>query len=88
MEINVRSESKIVEIWLSKHEKQAAELQIKLKTIYGKCKANGYMAVEFISGTEPLPELTSSLLCYNRTRIAQLEVVYDKTKQGNSMAVQ
>ena len=78
MEINVRRESKIVEIWLTKEEKQDTALLEKLKPMYQNYKEQGYMTVVFESGAQNLWDMTSALLCYNRRRIAQLEVEQQK----------
>lgn len=80
MEINVRSESRIVEIWLTREEKQDAKLREKLKPLYQKYKEQGYLTAVYESGEQNLWDAASDLLCYNRKRIAQLEV--EQEKQG------
>ena len=44
MEINVRDGSRIVEVWLTHAEKQDAELQEKLKSMYREYKEKYYTA--------------------------------------------
>lgn len=78
MEINVRSESRTVEIWLTREEKQDAKLREKLKPLYQRYKNEGYLAVVYESGERDLWDAASDLLCYNRKRIAQLEVEQEK----------
>ena len=78
MEINVRDSSKIVEVWLTRAEKQDAELQEKLKPMYREYKDKNYLVAVFQSGEQDLADVTSDLLCYNRKRIAQLEVEREK----------
>ena len=78
LEINVRSESKIVEVWLTREEKQDARLREQLKPLYQKYKAQGYLTAVFESGEEELWDAASDLLCYNRRRIAQMEVEQEK----------
>ena len=86
MELNVRNESKIVEIWLTKAEKQDAQLQKELKLVYESFHEVGYTVATFLSGDQDLADTTSDLVCYNRTRIAQLEVEQEK-KQGLAMSM-
>ena len=86
MELNVRNESKIVEIWLTKAEKQDARLQKELKLVYESFHEVGYTVATFLSGDQDLADTTSDLGCYNRKRIAQLEVEREK-KQGLAMSM-
>lgn len=78
MEINVREECKIVEVWLTNAEKRNVELREQLKPLYKKYKAKNYLVAVFESGERDLGAATSDLLCYNRKRIAQLEVEREK----------
>ena len=86
MELNVRNDSKIVEIWLTKAEKQDAQLQKELKLVYESFHEVGYTVATFLSGNQDLPDTTSDLICYNRKRIAQMEVEQEK-KQGLAMGM-
>ncbi len=86
MELNVRNESKIVEIWLTKAEKQDVQLQKELKLVYESFHEVGYTVATFLSGDQDLADTTSDLVCYNRKRIAQLEVEREK-KQGLAMSM-
>lgn len=78
MEINVRDDSKIVEVWLTKEEKRSQTLLESLKLLYQKYKAQNYMVAVFQSGEHDLPEYTSDLLRYNRRRIAHMELQREK----------
>ena len=80
MELNIRNDSKIVEIWLTKAEKQDAKLQRDLKVLYQGFKESGYLVAAFLSGEQDLTDTTSDLVCYNRKRIAQLEVEREKNQ--------
>ena len=80
MELNVRNESKIVEIWLTKAEKQDAKLQRDLEVLYQCFKESGYLVVAFLSGEQDLTDTASDLICYNRKRIAQLKVEQEKNQ--------
>lgn len=74
MEIHVRDGSKLVEVWLTKTEKQDAELRERLEPLYQEYKAKSYLVAVFMSGEQDLAELTSGLLCDHRKRSAQREV--------------
>ena len=78
MELNVRNDSKIVEIWLTKAERQDEKLRRDLKVLYQGFKESGYLVTAFLSGDQDLADTTSDLICYNRKRIAQLEVEREK----------
>lgn len=73
MEINVRDERKIVEVWLTNAEKQDASVREMLGPLYRACTQKGYLAAVYQSGTQDLAEVTSELLCYSRKRSAQWE---------------
>ena len=74
LELNVRNKSKIVEIWLTKEEARDARLQKQLQLAYQCFHAAGYLTAAFLPGDEDLADATGALICYNRKRIAQLEV--------------
>lgn len=78
MEINVNDNSKTVEIWLSNQEKQDAVLRERLRPLYRVYAAKKYLVAVFQSGGQDLQQSTSDLLCYNRKRIAQIEVEKEK----------
>ena len=86
MEINVRDKSKIVEIWLTNAEKRNTELREQLKPLYKEYKAKKYLVAVFESGERDLGDAASDLLCYNRKRIAQLEVEREK-QSGMAMGM-
>lgn len=78
MELNVRNNSKIVEIWLTRDEKQSNRVQKEIKLVYQSFKGTGYTVVMFLSGEQNLEDMASDLICYNCKRIAQLEVEQEK----------
>ena len=86
MELNVRNDSRIVEIWLTRDEKRDERVQRELKLVYQSFKGTGYTVATFLSGDQDLTDTTSDLICYNRKRIAQLEVEQEK-KQGLAMSM-
>ena len=86
MELNVRNDSKIIEIWLTQDEKRDEQVQKNLKLVYQSFRGTGYTVATFLSGGQDLAEATSDLICYNRKRMAQLEVEQEK-EQGPAMAM-
>lgn len=78
MELNVRNDSRIVEIWLTRDEKRDERLQRELKLVYQSFKGTGYTVAAFLSGDQDLTDTTSGLICRNRKRLAQLEVEQEK----------
>lgn len=80
MEINIRVDSKIVEVWLTREEKRDINMREQLRPLYQQYKAEKYLVAVFESGEQNLEELTGSLLGYNRKRVAQLEM--EREKQG------
>ena len=84
MEINVRDSSKIVEVWLTREEKQDVRLRERLREMYQEYKAKKFLVAVFESGEQNLEELTGSLLSYNRKRSVQLEMEREKLQ---SMAI-
>lgn len=80
MEINVRDDRKIVEVWLTNEEQQDQAVRESLKPLYQQYKAKKYTAAVFLSGSRDLAEETGALLCRNKRRIAELEVQRERRK--------
>lgn len=78
MEINVNENSKIVSVWLTGAEKRDAALRERLKPMYRRYHKEKYLVALYESGEQNLESLTSDLLCYNRKRLAELEVQSEK----------
>lgn len=85
MEINVRDDRKIVEVWLTNEEKQDQAIKESLKPLYQQYKAKKYTVAVFLSGSRDLAEETGALLCRNKRRIAELKVQRER-KRRKSMA--
>ncbi len=81
MDLTVRNESRIVEIWLTADEKRNERLQTELKLVYQSFRETGYTVATFLSGEQNLTEVTSGLICYNRRRTAQKEVEREKKQR-------
>ena len=73
MEINIRDEQKIVEIWLNRAERDDPGLAEPLRRIYAEYKPRNYTVAVFKSGEDDLFELTSGLLTTNQRKLAERE---------------
>ncbi|MPM21923.1 hypothetical protein SDC9_68373 [bioreactor metagenome] len=73
LEICVRSNQKLVEVWLTREERQDTALREELKVLYQTYRAKSFLVAVFQSGGQSLADATSGLLCHNRKRLAQLE---------------
>ena len=78
MRMEIRDESKIVELWLTREEKDNLAFRESLKPIYQKYKEQKYLVAVFLSGEEDLYQQTRDLLLYNRQRHAEKEVQAEK----------
>lgn len=74
MLMHIQQERKIVELWLTKAERNSAAFQESLKPIYQHYKAQNYLVAVFLSGEADLHQQTWDLLRYNRRRLAEQEV--------------
>ncbi len=84
MEITVRDDLELVEVWLTNEEKQNEALREKLKPLYREYKEKKYLVAVFQSGERDLTDATSDLLCYNRKRLAQTQA---RQQQGMTMGM-
>ena len=78
MRMESRDESKIVELWLTREEKDDLAFWESLKPIYQEYKEQKYLVAVFLSGEEDLYQQTRDLLLYNRRRQAEKEVQAEK----------
>ena len=78
MEMRINNDSKTVEVWLSTQEAQDPVLKKRLHILYQEFAAQKYLVAVFQSGSRDLTQATRDLLCYNRKRLAQLEVEREK----------
>ena len=81
MEMTVKDERKLVEIWLTNAEKSDTVLRAGLQGIYDTYKKKKYLVAVFESGSCDLYEQTRDLLLYNRQRLAEQEVQREKAQQ-------
>ncbi len=85
MEINIRDDKKLVEIWLTRAEADDAALREQLGPFYKKWQGQKYLVAVFLSGDQDLCDCTSELLRYNRRRIAELETEREKAGMAATM---
>lgn len=76
--MEISEESKIVELWLTREEKDDLTFRESLKPMYQKYKEQKYLVAVFLSGEEDLYQQTRDLLLYNRQRHAEKEVQAEK----------
>lgn len=74
MEINVKEDPHIVEIWLTRAEKQNPALRSDLHPIYKRFKEKEYLVAVYESGEKDLYEGTLDLLIYNKRRCTELSL--------------
>ena len=74
MRMEVKEQSKVMELWLTREEKDNKQFLESLKPLYRQYKAQHYMVAVFYSGQEDLYQQTRDLLLYNRRRAAEREV--------------
>ena len=81
MEMTVKDERKLVEIWLTNAEKSDPVLRAGLQGIYDTYKKKKYLVAVFESGNCDLYAQTRDLLLYNRQRLAEQEIRREKAQQ-------
>ena len=81
MEMNVRDDRQLVEIWLTNAEKKDLALREGLKDTYDKYKKKKYLVAVFESREKDLYQGTLDLLAYNTRRCAELEVPREKKQR-------
>ena len=81
MEMHVRDEQQLVEIWLTNAEKRDKELRAGLKDIYDIYKKKKYLVAVYESGEKDLYENVRDLLVYNKRRSAEREVQLAKRQR-------
>ena len=80
MEMNVKDDVQIVEIWLSNAEKNDKQIRDSLQVVFDKYRKKKYMVAVFESGSKDLYQGTLDLLAYNRKLSAQKQVQRDKQR--------
>ena len=83
MEMNVRDEQQLVEIWLTNAEKKDLELRAGLKDIYDIYKKKKYLVAVYESGDKDLYENVRDLLVFNKRRSVEREVRREKRQRAS-----
>ena len=76
--MEIREQNKIVELWLTREERDDPAFRESLKSIYQRYKDQKYLVAVFLSGEEDLYQQTRDLLLYTRRRLAEKEVQAEK----------
>ena len=76
--MEIRERNKIVELWLTREERDNPAFRESLEPIYQQYKDQNYLVAVFLSGEEDLYQQTRDLLLYNRRRLAEKEVQAEK----------
>ena len=80
LEIRVRDDRHLVEVWLNNAEKKDTSLRDGLKRLYDEYKKKKYLVAVFESGEGDLYQSTLELLSYNKQRCAEIEVNREKQR--------
>ena len=73
MHMEVKEETKAVELWLTRAEKEDAAVREFLRPVCQQYKAKTYLVAVFLSGEADLYQQTRDLLLYTRRRQAEKE---------------
>ena len=74
MRVEIKGQSRTVELWLTREEAGDQGLRQSLEGGCRACRAGGYQAAVFLSGEADLCQQTRALLLYNRRRLAEQAV--------------
>ena len=78
MRVEVREQSRIVELWLTREERDNPAFRESLRPICQQYRDQKYLVAVFLSGEADLYQQTRDLLLYNRRRLAEREVQAEK----------
>ena len=82
MEINIREDRKIVDIWLTQAEKNDPVIKEQLKEIYAKYAHTQYTVAVFFCGPNTLYDQTKALIQHNKRLEAQHKM---KESENNAL---
>lgn len=86
MEWNVHEDRKIVEIWMTRDEKNDPAIQDRLQKIYAEYQKKKYLVAVFQSGRQDLYQNTRDLLAYNKKHSAEM-AVHQMKKAGKTLGM-
>ena len=72
--MEVREQDKIVELWLTRAEKDNPAFRDSLKPLCQQYKEQNYLVSMYLSGEAELYLQTRDLLLYNRRRLAEQDI--------------
>ena len=72
--MEIREQSRMVELWLTQEEKDDPVFRDGLKPIYQKYREQHYLVAVFLPGEGDLYQQTRDLLLYNRRKLAEEQV--------------
>lgn len=72
--MEIREQSRTVELWLTQEEKNDPAFREGLKPIYQKYRAQNYLVAVFLPGEGDLYQQTRDLLLYNRRKLVEEQV--------------
>lgn len=81
MEINIREDKKIVDVWLTNADQHDESVIARLEQLYAKYKNTAYTVAVFKSGSKDLYQGTMDLYRYNRIRMAVAQKYREKMAQ-------
>jgi len=78
-----------VDIWLTRTERDDEQFRERMKPLYRELAEKHYTVAVFLSGDRDLVEETEAILCYNRKRLAELEVQRERggLEQAQGMTI-
>ena len=82
LEMRVHDDKKLVEVWLTKMEKDDPQVNAELIALYAQYKSRKYMVAVF----QPLYPTIRDLLMYNRRRSAEAAV--QRAKQTRTQTLE
>lgn len=88
MEIRIRDDKRIVEVWLTNAEKNNPSIHTSLKPLYQSCRNRKYTVAVFESGSRDLYADFHHLAQQHRHRMAMLEVQRDKRSREEEPFIQ
>ena len=72
--MEIREQSRTVELWLTREEKNDPAFREGLKPLYQKYKEQNYLVAVYLPGSGELSLETRYLLLYNRRQLAEQAV--------------
>lgn len=81
MEINVRDDRRLVDVWLTNVEKPTLRFGRGLKSIYDRYRKQNYTVAVFESGGRDLCHGTLDLLSHNKRYVVEQKILQEKPQR-------